>query len=173
MIGGGRDRRPTLIVRVRGVQDSANSVENRSYCIGTAAFGSPGLSRPRPGGERQWATGWPFDKLRTGFSMDAGVRIEARDRKGLESQGQGVALSGAPRMQRLAWASRGEQVVYSLAKPGPLGQTALSLAFLDRLAALVPPPPGTPSPSVSACSPVMPPRCSDRPRRAPDGATRL
>ena len=38
---------------------------------------------------------WPFDKLRTGFSLDAGVRIEAHDRKGLESHGQGVALLDA------------------------------------------------------------------------------
>lgn len=45
-------------------------------------------------------------------------------------------------MQRLAWASTGERVVYALPKPGPLGQTVLALApleFLDRLAALVPP----------------------------------
>jgi hypothetical protein len=60
----------------------------------------------------------PFDKLRTALSPDAGVRIEARDRKGPESQGQGVALSGALRVQRLAWASKGERVVYSLPKPG-------------------------------------------------------
>ena len=46
------------------------------YCIGTAAFGSAGAHHPP---ER------PFDKLRTGFSLDAGVRIEACDRKGLES----------------------------------------------------------------------------------------
>jgi len=57
-------------------------------------------------------------------------------------------------MQRLAWA--GERVVYSLPKPGPLRQTALSLApleFLDRLAALVPPRAGI-AIGITACSPL-------------------
>ncbi|MBA2593184.1 MAG: transposase [Gammaproteobacteria bacterium] len=44
----------------------------------------------------------------------------------------------------MAWAPKGERVVYSLPKPGPSsGQTVLALTpleFLDRLAALVPPP---------------------------------
>lgn len=52
--------------------------------------------------------GVALDKLTTD-SMDAAVRIEAHDRKGPESQGQGDALSGPPRMQRLARASSGEQ----------------------------------------------------------------
>jgi hypothetical protein len=44
---------------------------------------------------------WPFDKLSTGFSLDAGVRIKAHDHKGLESHGPGKALGGAPRMHPL------------------------------------------------------------------------
>ena len=44
---------------------------------------------------------WLCDIHRTAFSLHAGVRIEARERKGLESQGQGVARSGAPSVQPL------------------------------------------------------------------------
>ena len=113
--------------------------------------------RLRPGSEQACARARGRSPWGHGgdLSLDAAVRIGARDRKGLErllrycarpifaseSQGQGVALPGVPRMQRLAWAS--EWVVYALPNPGPLGQTALYLApleFLDWLAAVVPPP---------------------------------
>lgn len=88
--------------------------------------------------------GWPFGKLWTGFSLwTPGSASGPRPEGNLKARAGGVALSAAPRAQRLAWASRGERVVYSLPKPGPVGQTALSLTpleFLDQLAALVPPP---------------------------------
>jgi hypothetical protein len=77
---------------------------------------------------RQWNHGG-------GFSLNAAVRIEATDRKGLESQDQGLALLGAPRMQRLLrycaypiyagerleWAKLGERLIYHLPKPRPDG----------------------------------------------------
>lgn len=114
-------------------------------------FARRGLIPPEAAAEmRQWEHGG-------GFSLDAVVRIEATDRKGLERllrycarpifaserrlwaqpaarRGQGRALHAAPRMQRL---------IYQLPKPPPDGQTVLSLTpmeFFERLATLIPPP---------------------------------
>ena len=58
---------------------------------------------------------------RRGFSLDAKVRIEARDRAGLERL---LRYCARPifASERLAWASTGDRVVYALPKPGPLGQ---------------------------------------------------
>ena len=98
---------------------------------------------------RQWDHGG-------GISLTAAARIEATDRKGLESQGQGLALLGAERMQRLLrycvcpiytgermeWAKPGECLIYRLPKPRPDGQTTLTLTpleWLDRVAVLIPP----------------------------------
>jgi Putative transposase. len=77
-----------------------------------------------------------------GFSLDATVRIEARDRKGLERL---LRYCARPifASERLAWAPTGKRVVYSLPKPLPDGQTVLSLTpmeLLERLARLIPPP---------------------------------
>ncbi len=110
-----------------------------------------GLITPEgPAEMRQWEHGG-------GFSLDAAVRIEATDRKGLERllrycarpifaserllfaqpaerRGQGRAPQAAPRMQRL---------IYQLPNPRPDGQPVLSLTpmeFLERLATLIPPP---------------------------------
>ena len=63
-----------------------------------------------------------------GFSVDAGVRIGAADRAGLE---------------RLREIDPGH-LVYESAKPGPGGSVSLLLTpmqLLDRLAALIPPAP--------------------------------
>jgi hypothetical protein len=76
-----------------------------------------------------------------GFSLNAAVRIEAADRKELESQGQGLALLGAARMQsllrycacpiytgeRLEWAKAGERLIYHLPKPRPDIRAAISI----------------------------------------------
>ena len=56
-------------------------------------------------------------------------RIGREKRWAREGDRRPNTLLGAPRMQRPAWASKGERVVYSL--PKPLGQTARSLAPVE------------------------------------------
>lgn len=71
---------------------------------------------------RQWDMGVALDKLGQALHGRPGPHRGPRPRpEGTRKPGEGLALSGAPRMQRLAWALRGERVVYSLRKPGPLG----------------------------------------------------
>ncbi len=78
-----------------------------------------------------------------GFSVDAGVRVEARDRAGLERLLRYCARPPFA-LERLAWTEENpEMLVYQLPKPLPDGRTALYLTpleLLDRLAALIPPP---------------------------------
>jgi len=77
-----------------------------------------------------------------GFSLHAAVRIEAEDRAGLERLLRYCARP-AFASERLAWNGHDQPVRYTLPKPLPSGQTALTLApleLLDRLAALIPPP---------------------------------
>ncbi len=74
-----------------------------------------------------------------GFSVDASVRIEAKDRAGLERL---LRYCARPvfASQRLSWAREGEQLRYQLPKPRVDGQTVLCLTpfeLLDRLAALI------------------------------------
>jgi Putative transposase. len=78
----------------------------------------------------------------TDLSLDATVRIEACNRKGLERL---LRYCARPLFagERLVWAQPGQRLIYQLPKPRPDGQTALSLTpieFLERLAALIPPP---------------------------------
>lgn len=137
----------------------------------------------RPGAHHAWGRGrdapvgpraWPFDKLRTGSSPG---RPGSASRPAI-SEGtrkpRARSLLGARRTQCLA--RTGERVVYSPPKPGPLGQTRLSLApleFLDWLAALVRHCAGI-AIGITACSPHPHPPSSRRDRRAgaPDGGTR-
>jgi len=66
---------------------------------------------------------------------------ESADRKGLERL---LRYCARPifASERLAWTVAGERVVYSLPKPAPLGQMRLltPIAFLERVATLIPPP---------------------------------
>ncbi|OQX32104.1 MAG: hypothetical protein B0D96_03155 [Candidatus Sedimenticola endophacoides] len=77
-----------------------------------------------------------------GFSLDAGVRIEATDRQGLERLLRYCArpiFAG----ERLNWQEKDELLIYQLPKPKHDGQTQLRLTpmeFLDRVALLIPPP---------------------------------
>ena len=78
-----------------------------------------------------------------GFSLDASVRIEATDRAGLERL---IRYCARPpfALERLHLVDgRSDQILYVLPKPDPAGRTGLRLSaleFLDRLAALLPPP---------------------------------
>ena len=78
-----------------------------------------------------------------GFSLDARVRIEATDRAGLERL---IRYCARPpfALERLHLVDgRSGQILYVLPKPDPAGRTGLRLSaleFLDRLAALLPPP---------------------------------
>jgi len=99
-------------------------------------FKHRGLLSPEDAAElRQWGHGG-------GFSLDASVRIEARDRKGVERLLRYCArpiFAG----ERLVWARLGQRLIYQLPKPRPDGQTTLALTpleLLNRLAALIPPP---------------------------------
>ena len=88
-----------------------------------------------------------------GFSVHAGVLIEAEDRAALERLLRYCARP-AFASERLEWESEGSdgthavhsgepRVRYTLPKPGRDGQTVLVLTpleFLDRVAALIPPP---------------------------------
>jgi hypothetical protein len=76
-----------------------------------------------------------------GFSLDAGVRIEAHDREGLERLLRYCARP-AFALERLRQIAP-EHLVYESVKPGPGGSVSLMLTpheLLDRLAALIPPP---------------------------------
>jgi len=76
-----------------------------------------------------------------GFSLDAGVRIEADDRSGLERL---LRYCARPvfALERLRQIDP-EHLVYESLKPGPGGSVSLlmtPLELIDRLAALIPPP---------------------------------
>lgn len=76
-----------------------------------------------------------------GFSVDAGVRIEADDRAGLERLLRYCARP-AFALERLREIDP-EHLVYESTKPGPGGSVSLLITpmqRLDRLAALIPPP---------------------------------
>ncbi len=76
-----------------------------------------------------------------GFSVDAGVRIEAHERVGLERLLRYCARP-AFALERLREIDP-EHLVYESVKPGPGGNVSLLLTqmqLLDRLAALIPPP---------------------------------
>ncbi len=67
---------------------------------------------------RQWDNGG-------GFSVDACVRVEARDRPGLERLLRSCARPPFA-LERLAWTEENpEMLVYQLPKPLPDGRTAL------------------------------------------------
>ncbi|MGH8252059.1 MAG: transposase [Steroidobacteraceae bacterium] len=77
-----------------------------------------------------------------GFSLHAGVVIEAENRAGLERLLRYCARPAFP-SERLTWDGPEQSVRYTLAKPLPSGATELTLTpleLLDRLAALIPPP---------------------------------
>ncbi|WP_374496185.1 transposase [Zoogloea sp.] len=81
-----------------------------------------------------------------GFSLDAGVRIEASDRQGLERLLR-YGARPAFAQERLRQIDA-EHLVYESPKPGPGGrvsQILTPLELMDRLAALIPPPPATPA----------------------------
>jgi len=76
-----------------------------------------------------------------GFSLDASVRIEGRDRAGLERLLRYCARPpfALERLEQLAH----DQLVYRSPKPQPDGRTELRLTpveVIERLAALIPPP---------------------------------
>ena len=76
-----------------------------------------------------------------GFSLDAGVRVEANDRQGLERLLRYCARP-AFAQERLHQIDP-EHLVYESPKPGPGGrvsQILTPLELMDRLAALIPPP---------------------------------
>jgi hypothetical protein len=76
-----------------------------------------------------------------GFSLDAGVRIEANDRTGLERLLRYCArpVFALERLRQID----AEHLVYESIKPGPGGSVSLlmtPLELIERLAALIPPP---------------------------------
>ena len=78
----------------------------------------------------------------SGFSVDASVRIEAKDCAGLERLARYCARPVFA-SERLSWAREGERLHYRLPKPRADGQNVLELTpfeLLDRLAVLIPPP---------------------------------
>ncbi len=78
----------------------------------------------------------------SGFSVDASVRIEAKDCAGLERLARYCARPVFA-SERLSWAREGERLRYRLPKPRADGQSVLELTpfeLLDRLAGLIPPP---------------------------------
>ena len=78
----------------------------------------------------------------SGFSVDASVRIEAKDCAGLERLARYCARPVFA-SERLSWAREGERLVYRLPKLRADGQNVLELTpfeLLDRLAMLIPPP---------------------------------
>ena len=75
-----------------------------------------------------------------GFSLDAGVRIGAHNRSGLERLLRYCARPpfAADRLEEID----AQRLIYHLPKPGPDGRTELILSpleLIDRIAALVPP----------------------------------
>ena len=82
---------------------------------------------------------WQHD---CGFSLHAKVRIEAKDRSGLERLFRYCARPIYV-AERLSWQDEGRCLCYQLSKPLPNGQTQLHLKseeFLDRLSMLLPRP---------------------------------
>ena len=78
----------------------------------------------------------------SGFSLDASVRIEARDRAGLERLLRYCARPAFAR-QRLTWRDNAQQLIYRLSKLDLDGRTVLVLTpieRLNRLAVLITPP---------------------------------
>ena len=76
-----------------------------------------------------------------GFSLDASVRIEANDRRGLERLLRYCARPpfAAERIEELDR----HRLIYHLPKPGPGGRTQLLLSpleLIERIVALLPPP---------------------------------
>jgi len=75
-----------------------------------------------------------------GFSLHGGVKINSRDRKGLERLVSYMARSSL-NQDRLSY--DGDQVIYQLKKPWSDGRTIIRyspMGFLSRLTALIPPP---------------------------------
>ncbi len=77
-----------------------------------------------------------------GFSVHADVCVSAHDKAGRERL---LRYCARPifASERLSWIKPGEKLHYRLTKPGPKGETELILTpdqFLDRIAALIPPP---------------------------------
>ena len=84
---------------------------------------------------------WPFDWLRTGFSLHAGVRCAAHDRQGLEQLCRYITRPAISN-ERLSINGKG-QVVIQLKTPWKDGASHIvlePLEFMQRLAALVPRP---------------------------------
>jgi len=84
-----------------------------------------------------------------GFSLNADVTVATWDRASLERL---LRYCARPifASERLQWIEKDQRLVYRLSKPRPDGQAVLYLTpleFLDKLAALIPPP-RKPSPSV-------------------------
>lgn len=78
-----------------------------------------------------------------GFSLDASVRIESHDRAGLERLIRYCARPPFALDRLHLVGGRSDQVLYVLPAPDLSGRTALRLSaleFLDRLAAILPPP---------------------------------
>jgi len=83
--------------------------------------------------------GWAHN---SGFSLDASVRIEARERAGLERHLRYCARALFA-SERLAWRANAQQLIYQLPKPDVDGHTVLVLTpieLLNHLAVLIPPP---------------------------------
>ncbi len=100
-----------------------------------------------------------------GFSLDAGVRIEASDRQGLERLLR-YGARPAFAQERLRQIDA-EHLVYESPKPGPGGrvsQIPTPLELMDRLAALIPPPPGDTGIATTVCWRRIR-RCGRRSRR--------
>lgn len=77
-----------------------------------------------------------------GFSLNASVTVAAWDRAGLERLFRYCARPIFA-SERLQWIDKDRRLVYRLPKPRPDGQSVLyltPLAFLDKLAGLIPPP---------------------------------
>jgi Putative transposase len=110
---------------------------------------------------RRWSTAG-------GFALGARVRIEPTDRKGLEWLWRYCARPTFA-SERLAWAPRGQRMVYSLPRPTTTGRrcspsrpwnswTGWRLWSHPRAGIAI---------GITACSRLTPPLCcSDRPRRA-------
>ena len=76
----------------------------------------------------------------SGFSLDASVRIEVQDRKGLERL---IRYCARPIFASSRLESAGDRLKYILSKPNLKGEKVLLLKpfeLLDRLARLIPPP---------------------------------
>jgi hypothetical protein len=76
-----------------------------------------------------------------GFSLDAGVRIKAADRQGLERLLR--YWLDLPLRWNVCVKSTPEHLGYESVKPGPGGSVSVMLTpleLIDRLAALIPPP---------------------------------